>query len=1050
MMDIRWQEPVWLVAAAAALPLAVLGLRWFSAMTRGRRWVSVLLRVLLFVLLASALAGAVLMRTVDRQAVIAVVDRSASVQRLYRAPAVALDGVSEEAALAAQVGGFLDQATRQHRRVDDVSATLVYDTAAIAVSGLTPRRGVPFLEGSLALEGGTESLGTDTGRALRTAAAMAPPNATSRVVLFTDGNDTGGDAISTALAMAARGIATDIVPLLYDAPADVAVESIEAPSIASAESMVLLRVALSATRPTTGTLRVAREGEPIDASPDEPGLTRTLNLPTGRTIVRIPVRLPAGRVHRFEALFEPHGAAGATTVDAIAENNRGESLTLTPGRSSVLIIDGVSADADGNAMSPALAGRLAEVLRAAGMEVESREPGTVPADPLWLQRFDLIALQNVPADGLNEGVPLALAEYVTQQGGGLVMIGGPDSFGAGGWRGTPVEPILPVRLDLPERLISPAAAVMIVIDCSGSMGFRVGGSRRSKQAIANDGAAAAVRALDNTDLLGVVIFNNQPELLISLSPNDQPERSAKLIEGIEPDGGTNVPPALEMAANHLRAAKAETKHIIVLSDGRSQNTQVLPSMVESIAADGIKVSTIAVGDEADGPTMSRMASAGGGAYYRVVDPNLLPRIFVKAVRVVRTPLIREQPFQPVALATGSPVIDGLSSLGIPPLNGLVLTQPRAEPTVTYAMLAGVPTGEGPDRRGGEPLLAHWNAGVGQVAAFTSDAHHWASPWLNWPGHSRMWTQLVRTIARPQADRSQELRVEADGDELVVTALLNDRQGRPIDGADVAGTMRGPAGASKPLRLSQTGAGEYQARVRAPDAGSWIVTLAPQAGTQPLPPLVGGVARSGVAEFRRLSTNMDAIRSLAQAGGGRVLDLSRPEAAGLFDRAGVAPLVAREPIWRWLIIAGIALYLLDVGSRRVAWDRLLPDRVLPRRRAAEAAVAGRAATTVGRLRERDAELEEQSGRGELPPKLSVEDARAIVRAEAERRKQQRAASRRQFSDEAQRPPAPAMPPPKQPEPESNPEPVERPSSLLDAKRRARRKFDDGPNREDSGG
>jgi uncharacterized membrane protein len=826
---------------------------------------------------------------------------------------------------------------------------------------------------------------------------------------------------------------------MYQAPADVAVESVETPSIASAEATVLVRVVLSATQPMTGTLRLAREGQPIDASPDQPGLTQRLTLPEGRTIVRVPVRLPVGRVHRFEAVFEPEGAAGQAATDAVAENNRGESLTLTPGRSSVLVLDGVTTGADQSSASAALAGRLADTLKAAGMEVESREPSSVPADPLWLQRYDLVVLQNVPADGLGDGVPRALADYVTQQGGGLVMIGGPDSFGAGGWRGTPVEPILPVKLELPERLVSPAAAVMIVIDCSGSMGFPVGGSRRSKQAITNDGAAAAVRSLDKTDLVGVVIFNNEPEVLIPLSANSQPERSAAVIQRIQPDGGTNVPPALEVAANQLRAARAETKHIIVLSDGRSQNKEVLPSLAQSIAADGIRISTIAVGDDADGPTMSKMASVGGGVYYRVVDPNLLPRIFVKAVRVVRTPLIREQPFQPVLLATGSPIIDGLAETGVPPLNGLVLTQPRADPTVIYAMLAGTPSGDGPDRRGGEPLLAHWNAGVGQVAAFTSDAHHWASPWLNWPGYARMWTQLARTIARPQADRSQELRVEADGDELVVTALLNDAQGRPIDGADVSGSMRGPGGASRELRLPQVAAGEYRARVRAPDAGSWIVTLAPRAGAQALPPLVGGVARSGVAEFRSLRTNMEAIRALAQAGGGRVLDLNQPEAAGLFDRAGVTPVIAREPIWRWLIIAGIALYLLDVGSRRVAWDRLLPDRALRRRREAEAALAGRAATTVGRLRERDVELTRQAERGELPPKLSVEDARAIVRAEAERRRQQRAAARQatakpETTSEVKAPPTDAA---------TTAEAGEAgPSSLLDAKRRARKKFEDG--------
>lgn len=1040
MGDLRWQAPVWLLVAAAALPLAVLGLRWFTAMSRARRWVSVLLRVATFAALAAALAGAVLIRPIDRQAVIAVVDRSASVQRLYQRPQPPAE-TSAGQAFTQQISGFLDRASQRHRRVDDVSAAVVFDTDAVAVSPMETRGAAGFVEGSLELEAGADVPGTDAAQALRTAGAMAPPNATSRVLLFWDGNDTSGDAVPAARTLAVRGVKVDVVPLVYDSPREVSIESIETPAMATAESTVLVRVVLNATQPTIGELKLAREGQPVDASPDEPGLGRRMQLATGRTVIRVPVRLPAGRVHRFVAVFEPDLAAegvSAATVDAISDNNRGEALTLTPGRSSIVILDGVSGEvgaADGG--SGRAAGRLAETLKAAGVDVEVIDPNLVPADPLWLQRYDLVVLQNVPADGLREGVAQVLAEYVTQQGGGLVMIGGPDSFGAGGWKGTPIEPILPVRLELPERLISPAAAVMIVIDCSGSMGFRVSGSRRSKQAIANDGAAAAVRALDRTDLVGVVIFNNEPKVLIPLGPNANPDRSAAMIDGIEADGGTNVPPALEMAANQLRSAQAETKHIIVLSDGRSQNTQVLPELAQRIARDGIKISTIAVGDEADGPTMAKMASEGGGVYYRVIDPNLLPRIFVKAVRVVRTPLIREQPFQPVLLATGSPIVDGLDRRAIPQLNGLVLTQPRTEPTVTYAMLAGTPQGEGMNRRGGEPLLAHWNAGVGRVAAFTSDAHRWATPWLNWPGYGQMWTQLVRTIARPQADRGQELLVEADGGELVIAATLRDADGQPIDGADVVGSMRGPGGSSRTLRLTQSGAGEYRARVRAPDAGSWIVTLSPRAGGKTLPPLVGGVARSGEPEFRRLSTNMEAIAAVALAGGGRVLDLAQPETAALFDRAGVPPVLAREPIWRWLIIAGIALYLLDVGSRRVAWDRLLPDRSLARRQAAEAATGGRAARTVGRLRERDAQVSAPPTGVELPAKLGVEDAKAIVKAQAERRRQQRAA--RMTSDAASDRDTPPTSAPPQPEPEP---PAERPSSLLDAKRRARQRFEEG--------
>ncbi len=1060
-MSLSLQDPWWLLLIAAAVPLAALGVRWFRAMSRTRRWTCVLLRALVLAALAAALAGATLLREVDRLAVIAVVDVSGSVERLFDP---GRDAAGRPLTLSERIGAFLDAASGRAegasnvptRRADDLSAVVAYDSSPLVVGALESRSPASFLPSPLPIEPDAENEGTNTAAALRVAGALVPPDAAARILLFTDGNDTAGDAVEAASAIhrsapraarAGRGrgggeakseaaytIPIDVVPLTYTVPREVALTSLEAPAAAPAESTVQLRVTLTATAPTIGLLQVSREGQPIPMADTDPsgGGGRRLTLQPGTTIVRVPVHLPAGRVHRFEAIFTPDDPR---TGDTIAVNNRAQAVTLTPGRSWVLIVDGASATGD----DPA-AGTLAATLRAGGLAVDSLPPVAVPNDPLWFQQYDLIMLQNVPADALADGVSGTLASYVTDQGGGLVMIGGPDSFGAGGWKGTPIEPILPVRLDLPEQLISPAAAVMIVIDCSGSMGFRVGNSRRSKQAIANDGAAVAVKAMDKTDLVGVIIFNNHHEQLIPLGPNTDPDRSAELIRGITADGGTNLPPALEAAWHELRAVKADVKHIIVLSDGRSQGTEQLVPLAQNIHADGIRVSTIAVGDEADVATMASIAGAGDGTYYRVIDPSLLPRIFLKAVRVVRSPLVREKPFQPVMLATGSPITQGLGTP--PPLDGLVLTQARTESGVTYAM--ATPTGE--------PLLAHWSAGVGRVAAFTSDASRWAAPWLNWPGYARMWIQMVRTIARPQPDRGQELAVDLDGDELVVRLVARDADGRPIDNLDVPAVLNGPGGRRVQVRLVQTGAGEYRVRVPASDPGSYVVSLTPRLNGRALPPVVGGVARSGGAEYRRLSSNEQRLRQIAAAGGGRVLSLDRPAEAAIFSRDGLKPAIARAPMWRWLLVAAIGLYLLDVASRRVAWDRFFGGEfgAAARRRAAEL-VRTRgpaAAATMEHLRRRDDELSRAGEAATGPAKLTSEDARVLVKLEAERRRQARASARRRDQPatvptavpDTHPKPAPDVPA-QESEAAPQAEADDRASSLREAKRRALRRLGD---------
>ena len=60
--------------------------------------------------------------------------------------------------------------------------------------------------------------------------------------------------------------------------------------------------------------------------------------------------------------------------------------------------------------------------------------------------------------------------YVQDLGGGLIMIGGDQAFGLGGYYKTTVEEILPVRSDFEKEKEKPSLAMILVIDKSGSMG----------------------------------------------------------------------------------------------------------------------------------------------------------------------------------------------------------------------------------------------------------------------------------------------------------------------------------------------------------------------------------------------------------------------------------------------------------------------------------------------------------------------------------------------------------------------------------------------------
>jgi len=898
-------QPWWLLLAALAAPLGVVALRSFDAMSRLRAWSAVVARGGLLALLAAMLAGAASVRQTDRLAVIGVVDVSDSVRRF--------GGDADRNALE-RIRRWLIE-TSAERGPDDLLGVVAFDREAMAV--LAPRGGFSRDDADAALSIEQTPLdvrmvdGTDIAKGLRLATAMFPPDAARRIVLISDGAQTAGDALAAARegagageADAGRTIPIDVVPVSYRVERETMVEFVDAPPRASQEAAVAVRVGLRSTGPTSGVLRLFRQGRPIDINGEREGLGRRVAWEGGRTVETIELTLGEDPIHRFTAQFVPDDEAS----DALLANNRGDAFTVTPGRGSVLLVDGVSGgDPDGAGAI------LARTLRDSGLEVELVPPGAAPTDLLSMHAHDLIVFQNVPSEQIPRSTQALLRDYVSELGGGFVMIGGPDSFGAGGWNNTPVEDLLPVRLDLPERLIVPSAAIVLVLDSSGSMASNVLGGRRTQQQIANEGAALAIETLDEGDLIGVIKFSGGYDVTVPLQEMGQAPGAADRVRSIAPGGGTNLYPAMREAQRMLRDVDAQVKHVIVLSDGQSQGAPREGVAVAGAMRDeGVSVSTIAVGDAADVDTLQDIAIEGGGTYHRVLDPNALPRVFVKEVRVVRKPEVREGLFEPIVRGAGSPVLAGVGG-DWPPLGGLVLTRRREDPSVVLAATAP----------GGEPLLAHWSVGLGQTLAFTSDAHDWASRWLDWPGYQRLWTQIARTIARPTTTGRYDLGSEIVDGRLRVRLEAFDEDGGPLDLLAINGRLYRPGGGeAESIRLTQTGPGVYEGTAPVEASGSYVVALTPRLGETPLPPVIGGASKAAGEEHRRLGSDVALLRRLAEATGGRVHDLDEPTTTRLFDRADVPPNRAATPLWPTLLIWALMVYLLDVGVRRIAWDRLI--------------------------------------------------------------------------------------------------------------------------------
>ncbi len=1103
-MFISFDHPMWLLLLAVMLLLGWIAVRWFVAMTPLRRNSAILFRTLVLGVLAMLLAGAASIEKTHKLAVVAVVDVSDSV-RLFGSQSGVLDGQGNQPSATTpepqsvppqpvsvldRIEAALARLDRQRSR-DDLLGVVVFDGSSMAIATPTQARiadrpiDVSMMQG------------TNIEQAIEYAAALIPPDAAGRLLLFSDGNETAGQVHQATAQLSNRAsksggvqrhtqsvsrrsqLPVDVVPIRYRLTDEVVVEGIDVPAAAAAEETVAVRVLLRSTNRAQGTLHLLLGNEELDIHdgsisqstnnanathmPASSGTSfgRRLTLEPGEHVEVIDVRLPPGRVHRFKAIWEPRSivpgadqpdvnnapspalSAQRFAGDTILENNQATGVLVTPGQGRVLIVE--EHDSSNSRL-------LARTLEQAGLHVSTMTPDALPDDLVSFQPYDEVIFVNVPAERVSTRIQQTLVTHVSDIGAGFLMLGSPESFAPGGWRGSVIEPILPVNLEVPDKLVVPSVAVMLVLDRSGSMGRSAMGSIKTKQQIANESAAQAIATLDSKDLVGVIAFSNFPSTVVKLGPNTNPEFAADRVRNITPNGGTNIGPALRLAKEELDAVDAQIKYIILLSDGQSQDAEFLPDIAKDLGQAGIRITTISVGQHADLQTMSKIAQQSGGKHYAVHNPNVLPRIFIKAIRVVRTPLVREVPFVPRVVSSASPVVEGLGS--IPPLGGMVMTQPRIEPTVTTPLVS----------EKNEPVLALWPVGLGHVAAFTSDANpnRWASQWATWPGYSLFWTRLVKSIARSSEPGPYQLQLQTINNTLHIQLLATDDDQQPLDYLHVPVVLYTQSGTPINTELEQTGPGRYETRLSLDKLGNrqqtddLVVLVKPSLGKTKLPPAVGSVSLRSTDELQSLTSNDELLNDIASMTGGRVLSFDAIQTRTLFDRSNVPDRMSRVPIFYPLLTLLLVCFILDVATRRIAWDRFV-SREFGSSLATNATIATqnrsqRAARAIASLHKSHASTTSVLTMGDATPVLDESAAVSVARQARQRRakeEQQRLEQLRQEMLQSPRSliakesdPTDDSPDDNTSTPPTTPTSTTPPttSSLLAAKARARQRYD----------
>lgn len=834
-------------------PLWALTLAAPRRLVRWRFWLALGLRTAAILALVLSLAGLQLVTPVDRVSVAFLVDGSNSIAPSGRARAE----------------GFLRDALTTMPD-DGRSAVIVFGQNALVERSLSSEHEIGQLR---SLPDGSQ---TNIADAVGLGLALLPAEGRQRLVLLSDGGETEGSLLEAARLARSRGVPLEVVPLSGAADGlDAQIAGLELPASAREQQQLRLVIRTESSQATAARLQVDEDGRLLaDQQVD-------LAQGPGRFEVLLP---PATRgFHRYRVRLQTEG-------DARLENNAAEAFSFVAGPPRVLVVEG----------SPGEARALTAALAASSVEVVTVAPAQVPQSLGELSTYEALLLVNVPFRELPQQTAEIIPAYVRDLGRGLAMIGGDDSFGAGGYRGTPVEEALPVEMAIQSPSRFPAVSIVVVMDTSGSMSQVEDGF--SKIQLASEGAARIAAAVSDQDEITVIPFDTIPNAVIGPLPGTQRQDAVDEIVRIgigANGGGILVRSSLEKAAEVLRASEKPIRHIILLADGADAEEQEgVSELVTELAGEKITVSVVTIGQGQDEQFLQRTAAEGKGRYFLADRAGKLPTILAQEAEVVLRPYIIEEEFVPTRSGQ-SAILSGIDSA--PPLFGYVATQAR------QAAQTSLLTAQN------DPLLVTWQYGLGRSVAWTSDLKgQWARDWVSWPQFPRFAAQLVSYLL--PAGGGENFALDAGVSEGNVVLTLNARtpDERPQTGLNVAGRLVGPDGASFEVALSEVEPGAYRATAAEVPPGAYLVQLlATDAQGQPAGSITAGAVVPQSAEYRRPGGDLPLLQEAARLTNGRT-DLTAQQ---VFDASGVAT-GAVQPIGRSLLWLALLLLPLDVALRRL--------------------------------------------------------------------------------------------------------------------------------------
>ena len=803
------------------------------------------IRMLIAALLVFALAGPQVTRAAAGVDVVFVVDRSDTLDAAAQRQAV--DWV--RAALAA--------------RSSSDAASVVSIGQQPAWSGQIEGKSLPALPA-------VDPTGTDIESALRLALGGLPANRSARIVLLSDGRQTKGDALLAAQIAASRNIPISVVPIVSAPRGDVAVVDASVPATTKTGENITVRVGLQADRAMTTTLKLALDGATLG--------TRPLSLHAGLNTFFFAQTVGSPGTHVFHVEAQSPG-------DPVPQNNALDAVTSTQAAPHILVLAGDLATASG----------LVQTLERAGLQVTVERAEAAPRSEQGLAAYAAVVLADVPARALAPATVSGLHAAVHDLGIGLLVTGGAESFAIGGYADTPLEQLLPVN-SIADAHAGHGGVGLIAIDQSGSMSEQMDGV--SKMSMAQTAAIQAIEHLQPSDSYGVVSFDDTTHVIVPfglVGGSSKQNASKKAVQQLQAFGNTVIYPALRQAARYLFESKAPFKHIVLITDGQGETNAPFNTLIAQMKKNGISLSTIAVGSDAEVDELQGWATEGDGRFYATSDPHDIPRFVVLETRISSGPT-RVEGNLAVRQASDDPALRSLVGTKLPNLHSYNIVTPKTGAQVLLQSQLG------------DPVLAEWRYGLGQVSVWTGGStSDWAQSWLD---EVPFWSDLVHDLLPDVNLQALSPTLQPTAQGLKIGVDSQTPEGGFANLLTTRATISSTSGYTSTIDLAQDGPGHYGATVASLPEGAYHVTLDQYDNSALIRQVNTAVAVPYAEEYRTMQPDLDLLNAIAAAGGAATID----SPAGAFNSSGLAHYSTHADVWPTLAVLALLLYPLDVAVR----------------------------------------------------------------------------------------------------------------------------------------